>query len=551
MDYRVWVIGLDGATFDLIRPWAERGDLPTFSRLMAEGAWGEVTSTIPPITGPAWSSFITGTNPGKHGVFDWVYRRAGTYDFHSVSADNLRQPSLWRIASHAGKRVLALNVPMTYPPEEVNGAIVSGLPATTLHTTPVSLAQEITEQIPGYIVYPDPGTAYSDQGIELFLEQLEKAIQGRIALWENMTGREKWDLAMVVFNATDVVQHALWKFMDSKHPQHNPRQAARYQDAILDIYKKMDNFLAGVMEQMDEQTVLLIMSDHGAGPIHHFIHVNTWLMQERYLRLRKNAATKIKSWLFRAGLSPMPVYDALVRTGLGRLKREVVRGKGHGLMRLFFISFGDVDWANTRAYSLGNIGQIRINLRGREPQGCVEPGEDYEKLVDEIIQHLSDLRDPQTNELVIEKIYRRAQVYQGEATWDGADILFLPRRLEYFGFGEYEFGDHRIIAPLKRGISGTHRMNGIGIAWGKPIQATQLDHAGLADLAPTILHLMGLAVPAHMDGRPLMEILDPDASPPVYEVSPAWEATASTPTGLQQDEEDVLRQRLRDLGYVA
>jgi len=548
--YRVWVIGLDGATFDLITPWVEAGHLPTFARLMREGTWGEMRSTIPPITGPAWSSFMTGTNPGKHGVFDWTYRRPGSYDFPPVTGENIRQTPLWEIAGQAGKRVLVLNVPMTFPPETVNGMLVSGMQATELFTYPKELAVKIKQLIPDYVVYPDPGQAYSDQGIQTFLEKVDRSITTGLQLWHTATSWESWDFAMILFNATDVVQHAMWKFMSPEHPQYNAAKAKKWGDSILNVYKRFDAALAEIMNKMDDHTVLWVMSDHGFGPFHTFIHVNTWLMREGLLVVRSNLFTRLKSLLFRLGFSPMPVYNFLMSIGLGKLKREVVRGKSKKL-RLIFLSFDDVDWGKTIAYSLGNIGQIRINLKGREPLGCVEPGADYERVAADIIDRLSKLRDPKSGEPVIEKIYRRSEVYAGDAAEDGPDILFLPRRLEYFGFGEYEFGDHRVIVPVARGISGTHRMNGIGLSWGKPVRPTQLHNARLEDLTPTILHLMCLPIPAHIDGRPLLEALRAEADLPPPRQSAALSSRTRSVSGLSEEDEQTVRKRLKDLGYVA
>lgn len=549
MSYRVWVIGLDGATFDLIQPWVDQGLLPTFAQLMQEGTWGDVESTIPPITGPAWSSFMTGTNPGKHGVFDWTYRRKDSYDFPPVSADNCLQPTLWRIASEAGKRVLVLNVPMTYPVEEVNGKLVAGMPAIDIITYPDELSNWIKEHIPDYVPYPDPGQAYSDQGINSFLKLTNQAIDGRLKLWHDLIKEEPWDFAMILFNATDVVQHAMWKFMDPEHPQYNPEKASLFSDAILKIYQSFDQALANIMNAMDNDTVLWVMSDHGFGPFHQFIHINTWLMQEGLLVLKNNFITRMKALFFRLGFSPMPVYNLLMSMGFGRFKREVVRGKSQKL-RLIFLSFDDVDWSKTKAYSLGNIGQIRINLQGREPQGCVEPGMEYEQVVEDVIHKLKALKDPKSGEHIIEKIYRRSEIYSGNASEESPDILFLPRNLEYFGFGEYEFGDHRVVVPVMRGISGTHRMNGMGIAWGTPITAGKLRNARLEDLAPSILHTIGLPIPAHMDGRPLIEVFKKVADLPPPLQGPAWEGRKNPQGELSPEEEQEFRKRLRDLGYV-
>lgn len=551
MSSKVWIVGLDGATFDLILPWIEKGNLPTFSRLLDEGSWGELLSTIPPITGPAWSTFITGTNPGRHGIFDWVNRDPDSYDFPPVTGEHIRQPSLWQIASHAGKRVLVLNVPMTYPPEPVNGLLLSGLPATTIVTYPGELAEEIKQLIPDYIVYPDPGEAYSDQGIESFLDRVRRSIDGLLELWSELIKQESWDFAMLVFNATDVVQHAMWRFMDPTHPRHKKGVSGKYQDAILSVYQQIDQALAQIISTMDSDTTLMVMSDHGFGPFHKFFHVNTWLVQQEFLSINSNLKARLKSTLFNFGLSPMPIYEVLMRIGLGRVKREVVRGKGQGMMRTFFLSFDDVDWCKTLAYSYGNIGQIRVNLRGREPYGIVEPGQEYERLIDEIKHRLSQFRDPVTGELVVEYIYARSEIYEGDYVVDAPDLLFLPRRLEYFGFGEYEFGDHRVIARVENGISGTHRMNGVFVVWGQKIRKVKIDGVSLEDLSPTSLHLLGLPVPSHMDGKVISGIFREDSGYGEPQIGPAWEDRSAPIGKLSKEEEMIIRKRMSDLGYVS
>jgi predicted AlkP superfamily phosphohydrolase/phosphomutase len=230
----------------------------------------------------------------------------------------------------------------------------------------------------------------------------------------------------------------------------------------------------------------------------------------------------------------------------------VVRGQGQGLLKTLFLSFSDIDWATTKAYSLGNVGQIYINVAGREPQGCVQPGAEYDAVCQEIITRLRQLRDPRSGEPVVEHIYRREEIYSGDYLEQAPDIVFIPTRMEYFGFGEYEFGSHKIIEPLQRGISGTHRMNGIFMAYGANIRPLgELSGAQITDLAPTILHLMGEPVPSHMDGRVLTELL-PAGFRPVQQVdSREWEPQpADEGEALTEEEMEILTGRLRDLGYV-
>jgi predicted AlkP superfamily phosphohydrolase/phosphomutase len=359
--------------------------------------------------------------------------------------------------------------------------------------------------------------------------------------------------------------------MSPEHPQHNPGRAARYGDAIGAYFSYLDGRLAQVIADIDEDTVLMVMSDHGFGPFHAFIHVNSWLIEQGYLVPRSSAKARIKRLMFRTGFSPMSVYNVLQALGLGRLKREVVRGSGQGMLRALFLSFDDVDWARSRAYSLGNVGQVFLNVKGREPRGCVAPGAEYEQLRAELIAGLSEIRDPASGERVVETVYLREQIYSGPETERGADILFIPTRMEYFGFGEYEFGASSVIEPVRRGISGTHRMNGTLVLHGTPIQRgvwlggettnhskTDLESAGprspipqLADLAPTILYLMGVPVPDDMDGRVVAEALRPEyAGLEGLTYETATGAAQPTRGVLSEADAAAIAERLRALGYV-
>ena len=554
--YKVLVIGLDGATFDLIRPWAMAGHLPTLSRLMSQGASGELQSTIPPMTAPAWTSFITGKNPGQHGLYDWIYRHEDGYAVSPVTARHCTEPTLWSLLSSAGLRVCVFNVPMTYPPQPVNGLMISGLPAPSVRagiTYPPELLAEIEAQVGEYLLYPDPGQAYSDAGVDAFLRRLYRTAETRLKVLNYLRRREDWDFFMVVFNGTDTVQHAMWKFMSPAHPQHDPAKARKYGSAILHYYQYIDQTLGEIVAGLDRDTVLILMSDHGAGPFHKFIHVNNWLRQQGWLRLKRGPKARLKVVAFDRGFAPMKIYNLLMRFGLGSLKREVVRGRGQGLLKTLFLSFDDVDWSRTAAYSLGNVGQIYLNVRGREPQGIVEPGREYERLRDEIIARLQELKDPETGECVVQEVYRREEVYWGDKLEKAADIVFIPTRMEYFGFGEYEFGSNEIIEPVKRGISGTHRLNGILLLWGEPIRSgVVLEDSHLYDLAPTILYLMNVAVPTDMDGRILSECLKPEySSLPRLRSEPTPSAESPVPSAaLSPEDERLITDRLRGLGYV-
>ena len=552
---KIVVLGLDGATFDLIKPWAAEGHLPVLQRIMREGAYGSLGSTVPPMTAPAWTSFATGCNPGKHRLYDWIAREPDSYRFTPVTALDGTAPTLYSMLSGYGRKVVALNVPMTYPPVPVNGVMVSGMPTPSTDVTftyPDNTYQDILDAIGDYILYPDPGEAYSDSGIDSFLERLYRSADLRMQAFAYLRQRETPDFAMMVVNGTDTVSHAMWKYMDQAHPLHDTTQFYKYGNAIRDYYRHVDSLLAGIVESLDENTTLIIMSDHGFGPFHKFIHVNNWLIQQGFMSIKPDLRSRFKQTTFDMGFSPMNVYNTLMRFGLGKLKREVVRGQGQGLLKTLFLSFADVDWSRTVAYSLGNVGQVYLNVAGREPQGVVQPGEEYEQVRAQIMERLAQLRDPATGENVVESIYRREEIYHGDRLEQAADIVFIPTRLEYFGFGEYEFGSHKIIESMQRGISGTHRLNGIFLAYGAAVQpGVEIEGASLVDLAPTILHLMSAPIPDEMDGRVLHDIFQPDYRPAPIVTSGEWsQSDNGQDGGLTESQKQVVADRLRGLGYV-
>jgi len=550
---RVFVVGLDGATLDLVRPWAEEGKLPTLSRIMAEGSYGKLTSTIPPVTGPAWASFMTGKNPGKHGVGDFFRRAPGEYRRLPVDAASIRAEPLWVAAARQGKKVGVLNVPMTYPPYEVNGFLVSGLltPRTgSTFTHPEGLARELDEAVGDYRVNLDH--FYTEGSAEPFLVDLRALVDARTRAAEYLMGKYEWDFFMVHYIATDWVQHFMWHCMDPSHPRFDEAEARLYGDAILRTYQQVDGALERLISGLGRNTVVVVVSDHGFGPFHNYIYLNNWLLQKGLLSLKSGPATRLKYWLFRRGFTPSNLYRALARTATVKLAFKASKQQRYELMSTWFLSGKDIDWARTRAHAAGNVGQILLNVRGREPSGVVERGVEYEGLRDEIISMLSQLRDPQTGELLVDHVYRREEIYSGPYVDQMADILLLPRNLEYGSTGLSEFVSNSIVAPSP-GYTGAHRMDGMFMLMGDGVRRGVVrQDAAIVDMAPTILYLLGLPVSRDMDGRVLTGLLEEEwtSSRPVCYTDEDPGALVSGP-GLTDQESEEVRDRLRSLGYVS
>ncbi len=555
---KVICIGLDGATFDLIKPFIAQGKLPTFKKLMARGAFSELRSTVPPVTASAWSSFMTGKNPGAHGLFDFMQRRDKSYDLAPVSALDRDGKPVWDLLGDAGKKVIVMNVPVTWPPQPVNGQLITGMLTprnAENYTYPKELAAELKNAIGEYIIYSDE--VYSKGRGEIFLNALKHSAEQRTRAAEYLMQKYPWDFFMLVFPETDTVSHGLWSAYDPTHHEHDPMQAAKFRDGILEIYQHIDSLIARLISNVQPPTSILLMSDHGHGPVRNFLYVNNYLAQRGYLKFKPNIASQAKRIAFQLGLTPRFVYNILLKLGLGKLRRTLDKRRGgRGLLKRFFLSFADVDWSRTTAYSIGYIGEVHINLQGREPQGIVAPGEEYEQVRDDVINSLRELKlrperskaESKDGAPLVEHIWKKEEIYRGAHLPKAPDILFLPRNLETIAFGDFEFGSNRVIEK-SFGVSSSHRMNGIFVASGAGIKnAGEFANASLIDLAPTILHLMGLPVPTDMDGRVLTEALEDLRA---IEYGGTSEGSAATRDGYSEEEEKEVMERLADLGYIS
>jgi predicted AlkP superfamily phosphohydrolase/phosphomutase len=495
---------------------------------------------------------MTGKNPGKHGVGDFLQRTTGQYNRSLADSRSVRCEPFWITAGRQGKKVGIVNVPVTYPPYEVNGVLISGLltPRTTDEFSyPPGLVEELRGAIGRYRVNLDH--FYSEGSGDRFLADLRELVDARKRAAQYLMKRYEWDFFMVHFIATDWVQHFLWHCMDPTHPRYNEGEARRYGSAILEIYQHIDAALGELVAGLDRDTVLLVMSDHGFGPFHKYIYLNNWLLAKGLLFLKKGVATRIKYALFRAGLTPSALYQALARLKLVKVAFKASKKQRYDLLSAFFLSSRDIDWHRTKAYSSGNVGQVFINLQGRELHGIVEPGHEYEAVRDQVIAMLAELKDPESGVPVIEHIHKREEVYSGPYVDQMADILFLPKNLEYLATGLSEFVSNAVIAPSFV-YSGTHRMDGVFALWGEGIKAGfEAEGATIEDMAPTVLYMLGLPVPRDMDGRVLTELMDEEfvASRPVCYSDEEPMSRVSGP-GLTEEEAEEVRERLRGLGYV-
>ena len=542
---KVVVIGLDGAPYGLIHKWAEEGVLPNLKKLIGGGVFGPLLSSYLPETPIAWTSIVTGKNAGKHGVYDWGERAEGSYDIGVSLSYSCKEPPLWEIIGEEGKKVGVFNVPLTYPPKPLNGFLVSGFdtPNTRVcFTYPESLSDEIRSQIKDYVLAErEPYTRGKERSyVDDILYVLEKKEAAALYLID----RYDVDFSLYVFMEIDHLHHKLWRLLEEGSEEE--RRLFR------EVYQKMDETVGKIVNRFDEETTFILTSDHGAGPLEGIMFINKWLMEEGWLKLKKGPSFYLKSFLSRTDLF-VKGYRLLCKFGLGRLGKLLPVSLQYDLATSF-ISFGDIDWEQTKAYAFGNYGQIFINLKGREPQGIVAPGEEYGRLLKDISGRLLTIVHPKTGEKMIREVLRKEELYHGPMLKKAPDLSFVIRDFRYDSSVQFGIGVKGIFGMPVFEDSGTHRREGILIASGREIKSGfNLEGATLVDIAPLALYLLNLPIPGGMDGKVLTTMFKEDwikSHPIRHKEEESKKSSSQTKEELSPEEMEMVKKRLRGLGYL-
>jgi predicted AlkP superfamily phosphohydrolase/phosphomutase len=550
---KVLIVGLDGVPLSLIEGWAREGKLPTFQRLMDEGTTGDLKSTIPPTSGPSWSTFMSGKNPGKTGIYDFLYRREGTYVFPPVNASRRDGIALWKLLSNLGRRVGVVNVPMSYPVEEVNGYMISGwmTPYSAQDFSyPAELWRELRDEIGYYTIYPTE--TFSESRRESFFQASDRLLDMRCETVSYLMEKYPTDMFMVVMFDTDRILHQLWHYLDPDHPWREPDNGIDRSAPVVRYFQRVDEKLAEIVDRADEDTVIVVLSDHGMGPAHNFIVLNNWLLDVGLLQLKRDPFRLIKRWLFDVGFTLRNVHS--VADAMGLAKHAEYKGlySMDHLMKRIFLSFLDVDWSRSKAYSFGrHLGSIYLNVKGREPEGIVEPGQEYEEVREEIIQLAREFVHPETGEPLIGEILKREDVYEGPYLDRAPDLILRPRDDRNIFFGLADFGSNATVDTVYR-YSGMHRDYGMLIMSGKGVQrGARIEGAEIQDMAPTILYAMESPVPEDMDGKVLSEVFTEEFRDQV----PLLRSEEGSSRDIQESDyteeaEEEIKERLRGLGYL-
>ncbi len=554
MARRLLVVALDGATFDLIGPWLEDGSMPTLARLRAEGASGGLRTIVPPVTAPAWCTFMTGKNPGKHGVFEFFQRAPGSFEDVPVNSRMREGRTIWDLLGDAGRRVLVVGVPVTYPPSALHGNMIGDFMTPMgdrRFTFPRELLDEVERATGPYELYHVE--VYRKGNAHVVLEELDRVLEANRRAYSWLLANKDWDFAMLHVWGTDRFGHELWHVLDARHPMHDPAESAIHGPRCLAYWRRVDQVVGEWIASAPDAAVL-VLSDHGFGPIHRFLVFNVWLLERGFLKLGGGLGTFVRRSLFELGVTPALGYRLSMHAGFARMRLAAGVGtRGRLLKRVnrSFLSLRDVDWSKTRVYSKGNYGQMFLNLRGREPHGILSRGEESESVLTDLIAALRELRDPETGGPLVGEIYRAEELYSGPHLDRAPDLTFLPVDMRNKALGTVDFTSNRFI-EWAYGNSGDHRMNGIFLFRGEGVRPrAALQGARLLDVAPTILHYLGEGVPNDFDGRVLTEAFtDEEAARSIRVAEAATGPAASAGGELTAEEMEEIRSRLKKVGYI-
>jgi len=534
---KIAVIGWDAATFEVVLPLLKAGVLPNLQRLMESGAWGNMLSTLHPISPTAWASFSTGMNPGKHAIFDFV-GLTQSMNFKIMNGSDIKSPSLWAQLSSAGKTVGVVNVPMTYPPEPVNGFVISGMDAPQqgrAFTYPPELAHELLTNVGVYRVGV-PSRSHLRLSVEQFtntyVENLTSLVEARCRTACYLLEKYPLDFFMIVFTAPDRVQHALGHLL---------AQGISPTDGIAQVYQACDRALEEILKRLDKDWITLIVSDHGACAYQRVFELGTWLVEQGWLKLLPQTA----SARFKQVLSPVYRYGK-------RLMGQSVANTSS--LDLFL---NRIAWEETKAFALGAFGSIFINTCERFAHGTVRTDREYQQIAEQIKEQLMNLCDPDTGNAIVTAVHQSRDIYSGPYVHLAPDLL-VETTNNYFIRNNLDHFEGRVLyAPGRyRGRSiahtGRHTLEGILVASGAPFEpAHNLPAVHITDVAPTLLYLLGIPVPLEMDGQPLLTWLNHEYTAQ-HPLQCSSMGVVDTQTRFDYSEEDQIKieQRLKDLGYM-
>jgi len=449
---KVLLIGLDGATFDVIRPMID--ELPNIKKLMKSGLYGKLRSTPLPLTACAWVSMFTGKNPGKHGVFDFIQG----VERKLVTSLDIDSETIWDILNKYDKKSVLINVPMTFPAKKINGYMITGMPYP-VDTYPKSIKSILPKD---YKTLPEKRnfSEIQNMGKNVFL------------VAKNLIKKD-WDFFMVVFSSTDFVCHWFWN----------------EKEKVKAIYKDVDRMIGELIKEAGKETSVIIASDHGMGSLKKYVYINNWLAEMGYLKFKKNMTTQIKLLLHKLGFTMENLKRINSKLGIFKESTAIENKFITKILDKFLLSFSDIDWKKTSAYSNTNYSPIFVTKQD---------------VKEKIIRELKKLKDG--NVKIVDCVFEKKDVYKGKHTKDAPDIIFYTKNFEYSTKTYSEFASNKLFSRPDSGFQGDHRLDGMYIIKSNLCTECGEKNAIIYDIAPTVLSILGIHIPKDMDGKSLVKV---------------------------------------------
>lgn len=510
---RVIVIGLDGAGFELIQPWLDKGKLPNLKSLINRGCFANLESCLPPTTSPSWKCYSTGKNPGKLGIFWWenvdLQNKRVIFGIPRVNESK----EIWDFVGENGGKVGIINMPLTYPPKKVNGFLVSGqFGGEENFTYPEELKHKLRRDF-NYKLTPGLLPFIQKKSEDVVREILE-VINSRFAVARDMLNKHDLDFLHVTIFYINTLQHNFW---NNKFTEEG--------------WKLIDSNIGLLLEGLEDRYNIFIISDHGSNKIDQVFYINNWLAKEGYLKL--SSSIKVSSLLYALRINKHSlgrIAHKLHIQGLTRLIPNRIKG--------FLASeAGTIDhsqktykviWDKTKAIASGQ-GPVYVNLHGKQKETVRE----------ELLKKLGNLRNPKTGKKIARRVYRREEIYSGKYLPEAPDLIIDQDKGTHIrggiGVGKKD------VFEEPYGWKAENKREGIVIASGPDIRkGERLERVSILDLAPTILHIMNIPVPKDMDGRVLTEIFEQGSEPAKREVK--YQEAEEYQTQLEKER---IKQRLK------
>jgi|AntDeeMinimDraft_5_1070356.scaffolds.fasta_scaffold09506_2 predicted AlkP superfamily phosphohydrolase/phosphomutase len=540
------VIGLDGGEWDVINPLIERGKLPNLASLKEDGVSGPLESITPPVSPPAWNSIQTGTNPGKHGIFDFSTFDE-KYNRRSINSADRSATPFWKILNDEGVTTGLFKVPFTYPPDDVDGFMVTGFPTPSIvddFATPQSVAEQVG---PVENLFEDWSLQQAGD-YEAFKQDLIQVAENQTDLFLQLLQEHDTDVSMTVYDGSDRIQHFFWKYFDESHPRYNPDSPLA--GAIEEYYETVDRGIGRLLDEVEKESDVIVLSDHGFGSLAYDIYVEEQLEDEGFLSRRTpTVGTNVVN----------TVLESSIKTGWRTIKQAGLGNTIKSILPESWFLFGkslqdethrNVVWDETQAFFTTLSGQaIYINVKDKFSDGVV-PRDQYDEVIEEVRASLRSIRHPETGEKLVESVIRSDEEFEGWMLDEAPDLIVRTKPKYTLKSGR---SDSLVQLSAQNGHerSGDHRTNGIFIASGPSFRTGEINRASVLDIAPTLLLLQRSPIPTSMDGSVLTEIFSKEilSSHGIRETN-EYGQSAERQRVWNDEEAAELKDQLSDMGYL-